>query len=127
MLSRGRVNGGAVSREVRGWLTVVPPVSNNDEVFQNQNSGADYPEINSEQQDSEDQRNLNAQERMQLQSLKQIADEQRKQIGHLSQSVKLALQTTKTLPKFVDLEFIKKKMASIARNLILGFRQHSSI
>lgn len=42
MLSRGRVNGGAVSGEVRRRL-VVPTVSNNDEVLENHNNGADYP------------------------------------------------------------------------------------
>lgn len=62
---------------------------------------------NGELEDTPSQSSLNAQERMMLLNLKQISDEQRKQVTVLSQSVQLALELTRTIPEFVDWPYIK--------------------
>jgi len=52
---------------------------------------------NIEHQETPGQSNLNMQERMMILNLKQISNEQRKQVKVLSQSVQLALELTRTI------------------------------
>jgi hypothetical protein len=64
-----------------------------------------YPENCCEQQDTQvDLRNLNVEEQMLLLNLKQVSEDQKKQVTELSQSIHLALEVTRHLPKYLDWE-----------------------
>jgi hypothetical protein len=57
-----------------------------------------YPNNCCEQQDTQvDLRNLNVEEQMLLLNLKQVSEDQRKQVAELSQSIHLTLEVTRHL------------------------------